>query len=81
MYRALCPASRLDHGTLSANEQDVRCGVTGMIRDAEGSPCCGEYVMCPIWRGEKERTWALGRHRSSKGDMAINAGTGQWTRQ
>lgn len=35
----------------------ARCGVTGMIRDAEGSPCCGAYDQCPIWRKEKERVW------------------------
>lgn len=80
-FQAACPASRLEHGTLSLNRQDVRCGITGLLRDAEGSPCVqsfGEvcYIKCPIWRQERERLWA--NKKPNRARRMINAGTGQW---
>lgn len=65
-FQAACPASRLENGTLSANRQDVRCGITGLLRGAEGSPCVesfGEtcYIKCPVWTSEKQRLWASKR--------------------
>ena len=75
---ALCPAAEITHGTLSLNEHDVRCRVSGYLRGVEGSPCCGDYASCPIWRVEKQKVWALGRHRSNRTETMINAGTGEW---
>lgn len=61
-----CPAAELTRGTLSLNKQDVRCGVAGLLRDAKGSPCCGEYTLCPIWQKEKERNWKLGKGKRAE---------------
>ena len=74
----LCPGAELTHGTLSLNQDDARCRITGLIRDADGSPCCGDYASCPIWRVEKQKVWALGRHRSDRSETMINAGSGEW---
>jgi hypothetical protein len=71
-----CPAASLDLGTLSLNEQDVRCGITGLIRAAEGSPCCDAYTRCSIWVGEKERIWM--NKRASKAEKLIHSGSGTW---
>lgn len=75
---AQCPATELTRGTLSHNKVDARCRISGMLRDAEGSPCCGIYAECPIWKVEKERIWAYGRHNSTEGGPMINAGSGDW---
>lgn len=56
---------------MSLNVQDVRCGVSGLVRDAEGSPCCSDYWKCPIWRQEKERLWKTGH--ANKADKNISA--------
>lgn len=74
----LCPGGEATHATLSLHEHDVRCRVSGYIRGTEGSPCCGDYTSCPIWKVEKEKVWALGRHRSDRSETMINAGTGEW---
>lgn len=42
-------------GLFSLNAMDVRCQVSGVMRQAQGSPCLGEYTRCSIWRGEKNR--------------------------
>jgi hypothetical protein len=74
----LCPAGEMTHGTLSLNQDDVRCRVSGLLRDAEGSPCCGNYGKCPIWRIEKEKVWALGLHRSNQSDTMIKTDGSGW---
>lgn len=76
--QVLCPAGESTHGTLSINRQDVRCRVTGLLRDASGSPCCDGYGSCPIWRVEKEKVWALGRHRSDRSEKMIRADGSEW---
>lgn len=52
-----CPAASAEHLTLSLNACDMRCAITGLAQDAEGSPCTGAYERCPVWRKEKERLW------------------------
>ena len=74
----LCPGAEITHGTLSLNPWDARCRISGMIRGTEGSPCCGDYAECPIWKVEKQKVWALGRHRSDRSKTMINAGSGEW---
>jgi hypothetical protein len=54
-FEARCPAAELTHTVVSHGEMDVRCRIRGNLRDAEGSPCCGEYIRCPIWKMEKDR--------------------------
>jgi hypothetical protein len=44
----------------------ARCGVEGIIRTAADSPCCGTYIMCPIWRAEKERLWTNLKSRKAE---------------
>jgi len=77
--KANCPAAVMEHGTLSLNKSDVRCNITGLLRDAKGSPCCDDYTTCPIWRVEKERVWSTGHVNRS--EAAINSGTGTWERR
>jgi hypothetical protein len=71
-----CPAAKLEQGTLSLNKCDARCGISGLLRKAEGSPCVGDYWDCPIWMKEKQRLWA--NKRAAKALTMINSGTGEW---
>lgn len=50
-----CPAAEDAEPVLSLNDQDVRCQIGGRLQPAEGSPCCGEYVNCGIWRTAKRQ--------------------------
>lgn len=55
----LCPAAEKVHPVLSLNDLDVECRIAGTIRPAAGSPCCGEYVDCPVWRRHKQNDWTI----------------------
>lgn len=53
-----CPAASAEHLTLSLNACDMRCAITGLAQDAEGSPCASDgYTRCAVWVKEKERLW------------------------
>lgn len=51
-----CPAATIEH-PIFAPAAVARCGISGMMQMAEESPCCGNYVRCPIWKAEREREW------------------------
>lgn len=75
-----CPAATPTHGTLSHNAQDVRCNITGLMRDAAGSPCYGDYAgadgpPCAIWRGEKQRLW---EHKHAARAAQMQTAEGAW---
>lgn len=53
-----CPAASAEHPVLSLNACDMRCAITGLVQDAEGSPCAGDYASCAVWMKEKRRLWA-----------------------
>ena len=71
-----CEAAVAETGILAANP-GVRCRISGLIRDAEGSPCVADYCSCAIWQGEKERLWKLGQHRRVKAEKVIG-GDSTW---
>jgi hypothetical protein len=71
-----CEAAVPETGVF-ASKPGVRCRISGLIRDADGSPCIGCYSDCAIWQREKERLWALGAHRRVVAPQMI-AGDGQW---
>jgi hypothetical protein len=73
--RPQCPAAEMTHGTLSLNEQDVRCHVAGFMRDADESPCVGEYTRCQIWRREKDRIFA---NRHARPAPELQTAEGGW---
>lgn len=82
MVREHCPAAELTRGTLSLNRLDVRCRVSGLLRDADGSPCVQSdapsgYCACAIWRTEKERVWQSGK--ANKATKMLNAGMDGWS--
>lgn len=45
-----CPAAEIQHPVLSRNKDDAQCRINGHLQPAKGSPCCGEYTRCQIWR-------------------------------
>lgn len=53
---AQCPAAEIVHPVTSLNPDDAMCRIAGRMQPAEGSPCCGEYQRCKIWRVELDRT-------------------------
>lgn len=52
-----CPAGEAQHPVLSPNPLDVECRIAGRLQPAKGSPCCGDYWKCGIWRKHKENDW------------------------
>lgn len=56
-----CPAAEIVHPVLSHNDHDAQCNVSGRIQPAQGSPCCGDYAGCAIWRRVKEIEWETKR--------------------
>lgn len=69
-----CPAA-----TVERNQVDLeiaRCGVSGMVQLTEGSPCCGEYSVCPVWRKEKERLWQHKRPTRATGQSRTDGSLG-----
>lgn len=49
----LCPAGEVVHPLLSLNPADVRYRIQGTLRPAAGSPCCGAYASCSIYRAAR----------------------------
>lgn len=54
--RILCPAAEEIHPVTSLNKKDALCRIVGHAQPSKGSPCCGEYDRCMIWRTEVNRT-------------------------
>jgi hypothetical protein len=52
-----CPAAEAEHPVFSLHRRDARCRLSGLLQDANDSPCYGDgyFTSCPIWIGEKRR--------------------------
>lgn len=69
-----CPAATLEN---PVQGEIARCGIHGHVQMADGSPCCGEYTSCPIWRAEKERLWE--NKHAQRAPMNVRTdGTMEW---
>ena len=59
----------------------MRCHISGLLRDAEGSPCVQTdapfgYCACSIWRTEKARVWQNGKANKAAAMLKTEGG---WT--
>jgi len=69
-HEITCPAAAEIHPVTSPNDMDIHCRIAGHLRPAEGSPCCGAYADCNIWRAEQDRV-RFGRIGRTGGETQV----------